>query len=104
MKIKRFNELFENISENEVVSFLKKQMEKDKKEYTGDIPTKYNPGSTWDDRNWIVDEILQFLQNDYTTSYILQKFSEKYTYDELDNILKNNFDSEYRYSKKLIDG
>ena len=30
---------------NEVVSFINNQMMKDKKEYRGHIPTKYNKGS-----------------------------------------------------------
>jgi len=96
--------LFEEFSiDNEIISFLNKQMLDDKKEYKGDIPTKYNTGSKWNDSSWIVTEIMQFLNKDYTTSYILINFSKKYNYDILNNILKRNFKKEYEKSKELLE-
>lgn len=83
--------------ENEVVQFINNQMLKDKKEYRGDIPTKYNKGSEWSDFSWLVDEILMFLNKEYSTSYILMKFGNKYDYNNLKNIIKNNFKEEYDY-------
>jgi len=90
-------------SENEVVSFINKQMLKDKKEYRGHIPTKYNKGSEWSDFSWLVDEILMFLNKEYLTSYILMEFSNKYDYDILDDILRNNFKQEYEYVLQNFD-
>ena len=90
-------------SENEVVSFINKQMLKDKKEYRGHIPTKYNKGSEWSDFSWLVDEILMFLNKEYSTSYILMEFSNKYDYDILDDILRNNFKQEYEYVLQNFD-
>jgi hypothetical protein len=84
-------------SENEVVSFINKQMLRDKKEYKGHIPTKYNKGSEWSDFSWLVDEILNFLNNERTTSYILMEYGDKYSFEELHNIVKNNFKKEYEY-------
>ena len=82
---------------NEVVSFINKQMLKDKKEYKGHIPTKYNKGSEWSDFSWLVDEILMFLNKEFLTSYILRQFSNKYDYTTLDEIIRNNFKQEYEY-------
>jgi len=65
---------FLNESVNKIVDYLLLKMEQDKKEYKGDIPTKYNPGSKWSDYSWMVDEILQFLAKEYRTSYTLIKF------------------------------
>lgn len=98
-KIKGFEQfLNENISpKKEVIDFLQKQMLEDKKSYKGNIPSKYNPGSEWSDFSWIVDEIYQFLNKDYTSSYTLKKFTNKYDYGTLDNILKNAFESEYEH-------
>lgn len=93
--------LFENF-DNEVVDYLYKQLNKDKKEYTGHIKTEYNPGSPWKDDSWIVDEILIFLQNDYMSSYTLNKFSKKYGYDMLNSILKYNFPSQYEKAKMML--
>ena len=90
--IKKFEQfLNESNLENDVISFLKKKMQDDQKEYKGHIPTKYNPGSKWDDNSWVVTEIMQFLQKDYTTSYTLLEFSKDYDYEELNNILKKYF-------------
>lgn len=90
--------LNENIdNNNKVVSFINNQMLKDKKEYRGHIPTKYNKGSEWSDFSWLVDEILMFLNKKYSTSYILMKFGNKYDYDVLESIIKNNFKREYEY-------
>ena len=72
-------------------------MLKDKKEYRGHIPTKYNKGSEWSDFSWLVDEILMFLNKEFLTSYILRKFSDKYDYTTLDEIIRNNFKQEYEY-------
>lgn len=86
--------LFENYSENkeltaeEVINFMKTQMEKDKKEYNG---------SKWDDFSWIVTEIMQFLQKEYATSYLLQHFKD-YDYSVLNNILKKHFKIEYEHA------
>ena len=96
------NFLNENKVEDEIVSFLNKQMKKDKKEYEGDIPTEYNSGSDWDDRSWYVDEILNFLRNNYGSSYLLINFWKKYKYETIHKILKKNFEREYRYSKKIL--
>ena len=82
---------------NEVVSFINKQMLKDKNEYRGHIPNKYNNGSEWSDFSWLVDEILMFLNKEFLTSYILRQFSYKYDYTTLDEIIKNNFKQEYEY-------
>jgi hypothetical protein len=84
-------------SENEVVSFINKKMLEDKKEYKGHIPTKYNKGSEWSDFGWLVDEILNFLNNEWTTSYILREFSDKYDFETLKEIVRNNFKQEYEY-------
>ena len=83
--------------ENEVVSFINKKMLEDKKEYRGHIPTKYNKGSEWSDFGWLVDEILNFLNNECTTSYILREFSVKYDFETLKEIVRNNFKQEYEY-------
>jgi uncharacterized protein YllA (UPF0747 family) len=98
-KVKNFGQfLNENkYSENEVVSFINKQMLRDKKEYKGHIPTKYNKGSEWSDFSWLVDEILNFLNNERTTSYILMEYGDKYSFEELHQIVKNNFKKEYEY-------
>lgn len=80
---------------NEVISYLSKKMFEDKSEYKGDIKTKYNPGSPWKTNSWIVDEIMQFLKLDFTSSYTLMKFGKKYSYDNLKKILKDNFHSQY---------
>lgn len=98
-KVKNFGQfLNENkSSENEVVSFINKQMLKDKKEYRGHIPTKYNKGSEWSNFSWLVDEILMFLNKEFLTSYILRQFSDKYDYTTLDEIIRNNFKQEYEY-------
>jgi hypothetical protein len=98
-KIKNFGQfLNENkSSENEVVSFINKQMLKDKKEYRGHIPTKYNKGSEWSDFSWLVDEIHMFLNKELLTSYILRQFGDKYDYTTLDEIIRNNFKQEYEY-------
>ena len=72
-------------------------MLKDKKEYRGHIPTKYNKGSEWSDFSWLVDEILMFLNKEFLTSYILRKFSDKYDYTTLDEIIRNNLKQEYEY-------
>jgi hypothetical protein len=52
-------------------------MEKDKKEYRGHIPNEYSKGSKWNNSSWIVDEIIAFVQKDYS-SYVLNKFGKKY--------------------------
>ena len=86
--------------ENEVVYFINKQMLKDKKEYRGHISTKYNKCSEWNDFSWLVDEILMFLNKEFLTSYILRKFSDKYDYTTLDEIIRNNFKQEYEFVLK----
>ena len=90
-------------SENEVVSFINKKMLEDKKEYKGHIPTKYNKGSEWSDFSWLVDEILNFLNNEWTTSYILREFSDKYDFETLKEIVRNNFKQEYEYVLQNFD-
>ena len=104
-KVKNFGQFLNEgkSSENEVVSFINKQMLKDKKEYRGHIPTKYNKGSEWSDFSWLVDEILMFLNKEYSTSYILMEFSNKYDYDILDGIVRNNFKQEYEYVLQNFD-
>ena len=82
-----------NIIEKEVIDHLNKQMNKDKKEYKG---------KEWNDHEWYVDEIMQFLKNKIMTSYTLIKFHKKYEYDELNKILKKNFKSEYEKAKNNI--
>jgi hypothetical protein len=101
--LKNYNSFInESISpENEVVSFIKRKMMDDKKEYRGHIPTKYNKGSEWNDSSWLVDEILMFINKEHMTSYTLMKFSDKYDYDTLDEILKNNFQKEYEDALSL---
>ena len=96
--------LNENVdNSNEVVSFINNQMLKDKKEYRGHIPTKYNKGSEWSDFSWLVDEIHNFLQNEWTTSYILREFSDKYDIDILKDIVRNKFKQEYEYVLQNFD-
>lgn len=90
------------VNDNKVVSFLKIKMLKDRNEYKGHIPTKYNNGVKWSDKGWFIDEIVQFLQNNISSSYTLLNFKDKYSYDDLDNILKDNFPSEYSEAEKLI--
>lgn len=91
--------LFENV-DDDVVNYLYKQINNDKKEYQGHIKTEYNPGSPWSDKSWLVDEIIQFLDNG--SSYTLMKFRNKYSYDVLDSILKNNFKNEYIKAKNML--
>lgn len=95
--IKKFEEfIVENSQDNnEVLSFLNKQMNKDKTEYKGHIPTKYNKGVQWDDSGWMVDEINNFLNKNYNTSYTLIKFGKTYDYGVLKNILNDNFPIEF---------
>ncbi len=95
--------LFENFIDrnDEVVKYLYKKLNDDKKEYKGDIKTQYNPGSPWNDKSWLVDEIIQFLGQNYRTSYTLLKFGDKYSFDVLDSILRNNFKTEYEEAKEL---
>lgn len=70
--MKDFNNfLNENKVEDEIVSFLNKQMKKDKKEYKGDIPNEYRAGNEWDDRSWLTDEILNFGKNINMKQYII---------------------------------
>ena len=38
-----------------------------------------------------------FLNKEFLTSYILRKFSDKYDYTTLDEIIRNNFKQEYEY-------
>lgn len=71
--------------ENNVVSFLNKKMLADRNNYSS--PTE------WDDFSWIVDEIHQFLEKNYNTSYTLKEFGNKYDYDTLTDIIINNFKS-----------
>ena len=101
---------------NRVISFLKSQMLKDKNEYRGHIPTKYNKGVEWDDSSWFVSEILAFLNNDYTISYTLLEFfsapiifkkgkldfDKSYDYDIINEILKDNFKSEYQKALSMM--
>jgi hypothetical protein len=93
--IKKFNDFVLESNDNDVVSFLIEQMKKDKADYKGHIPTKFNKGSEWDDTSWLVDEIIQFLSNNHTSSYTLMNFGNKYDYDYLDSVLKDNFKTEY---------
>jgi len=88
---------------HEVISFINKQILIDKKEYSGHIPTKYNRGSKWSDFSWLVDEIHNFLKNDWLTSYILREFSDKYDFETLKDIIKHNFKQEYRYVLQNFD-
>lgn len=76
-------------------------MLEDKKEYKGHIPTKFNKGSDWSDFSWLVDEILMFINKEYLTSYILMEFGDKYDYEILNKILKDNFKKEYEYASQL---
>jgi hypothetical protein len=97
------NESIENeIIENEIVDFLIKKRNLDKKEYKGDIKTKYNPGSPWNDESWMVDEIIAFLKKDYLVSYILMEFGD-HNYLEIEQILSTNFKKEYDKAKQIID-
>lgn len=84
--------------EKEIVNFIKDQLLKDKKEYKGHIPTKYNKGSEWSDFSWIVTEINMFLNKDFLTSYLLRNFANKYEYNLIKVILINNFKQEYEYT------
>jgi hypothetical protein len=88
----------QNNIEFDVIHFLTNQMVVDKKEYRGHIPTKYNKGSEWSDFSWIVDEISMFLNKKYSSSYLLKEFKNVYDYDIIENIIKDNYKSEYEYT------
>lgn len=88
------NPLYDEIK-NEVIDYFNSCLLKDKKEYRGDIKTKFNPGSAWNDESWIIDELIQFINRNYSSSYIYKKFSKKYDFALLNIILKNEFPKEY---------
>mgnify|MGYP007100157137 CR=1 FL=1 len=69
-----------------VIAFLNKKMLEDKKQYKG---------INWSDESWITTEIMQFLAKDFSTSYILIEFGNKYDYYSLEHILKTNFRHHY---------
>ena len=81
-------------AEYKVLSYLKKQLAHEKKTYIG------HKHKDWSDADWTVSELLEFLQKDYVTSCVLGEFRGKYDYDTLNEILKNNFKSEYEQSLK----
>ena len=87
----------------EVLIFLNKQIKKDKIEYRGHIPTKYNSGVEWSDFSWTVGEILMFLNKNYFSSYTLRYFGDKYEYGILDDYLKSNFKTAYEKAEELKD-
>ena len=97
------NIIMKNIDTSEVVDYLKHQMNQDKQEYKGHIPNEYSKGMPWNDSSWFVSEIMNFLNkgNPYS-SYTLQKFRNKYNYETLNQILKENFKSEYERAEKLL--
>jgi len=73
---------FESTSiEKEVLSYIRTCLNKDKKEY------KYN----WNDDNWLITEILQFLNRNHGSSYVFGYFFSKYNYDDLEKVLIDNF-------------
>lgn len=90
-----------DINKFEVISFLDKQIQKDKKEYKGDVPTKYNKGDKWNDESWYIDEIIQFIKKS-NSSYVFNKFGNKYDYTLLNDLLKNNFPNEYNAAEGII--
>lgn len=80
----------------DIITYLNTQLAKDRQEYKGDIPTQYNRGGmAWSDTGWLVTELMQFLQNDETTSYVLKKFGKKYTWVELAEILHKAYPNEW---------
>lgn len=83
-------------SENEVILYLLKKLKKDKDNYKGHIPTKYNPGSEWSKKAWLTAEIEAFLDKKINTSYTLSRFNDLYEYSDLKEILKNAFPEEYK--------
>lgn len=98
-KINRFDEFKIKI---EINKFISEQLLKDKKSYTGHIPTEYNRGSSWNPITWIIDEIIQFLTNTYSTSYILREFGNKYDYDLISKILKELYPDEYKEAEQIF--
>ena len=89
-----------NSDDEKVINYLYEMMKDDKKEYIGDIKTKFNLGSKWNDDSWICTEILQFLSKSYSTSYTLREFGNVYDYEKLKNILKRKFKSQYEECEK----
>jgi hypothetical protein len=96
------------LNAKEITDYLSLQVEKDRKEYKGHIPSKYNPkGKEFDANSWLVSEIMQFLQKDFTTSYVLMKFGERDTfgihnYTLLNGIIKTAYPMEYAEAEKLL--
>ncbi len=104
-KVKKFAQFInESVAcDKDVVKFLKKKMAADKKEYKGDIPTKYNKGSKWDNSSWYVDEIMAFLSNSQSRSYTLREFGRECSYKELEKILKDHFKKEFKEALKKLE-
>ena len=74
-------------SESEVLSYIKKCLKDNKNDYKSK--------SKWSDRSWLIDELINFIGKEFSTSYVYSKFFSKYTFDELEEILIKNFKSEF---------
>ena len=85
------NEGKTNIADK-ILNFIETQIAKDKKEYKGGV---------WHDFGWLVDEITQFLRKS-NSSYIYRQFNDKYSYEELNDILKNNYPKEYEHAEEIL--
>jgi len=103
MKHLKTFENYENESIPVLVSdYLNEISNKDKSEYKGHIKTKFNPGSEWNDEEWLVTELMQFLNNNYASSYVLLKFGKKFEYEVLKNILKSLYPVEFEKAENNI--
>lgn len=101
MKIKKFENVDIDISpiEMEIYDHLKQKMEEDCGD-GGDVLQKMDEF----DHSWLVDELIQFISNNIPSSYTLLKFSRKYDYNELKDILKDLFPAEFEKANKIING
>lgn len=101
MKIKKFENVDVEISpiEMEIYDHLKQKMEEDCGD-GGHVLQKMDEF----DHSWLVDELIQFIGNNIASSYTLLRFSRKYDYNELKNVLKTLFPTEFEKANKIING
>ena len=74
-------------AESEVLDYLKKCLNQDKKDY------RY----TWNDDDWLANELINFISKRHSTSYVFSHFFSKYTYDELEQILIDKYPKQFDY-------
>jgi hypothetical protein len=75
------------LAELEVLAYLRKCLKDDKNDY------RYN----WNDDDWIVNELINFIGRSHSTSYIFKHFFSKYTYYDLEKILIDNYPKQFDY-------